>query len=446
MFGKSSICTSSTASDLKDTKSPFFQLMLNFGEDSQNIVERSLLCNNIRGFDTYQNHNPACYVPRAIRGSCTDTNGPLVEQTPQTNVSCNDLSDKMNALSISQPGGISSFPTQQALDNLRALYELSQSSTFSHLWDQVDYWDPSTSTDTSDHGYDKTRNETPSTVTGTMCTWCGVLPPRFVSTNPSFSCKLFLGGVPWDVTENMLVRAFGQFGKVRVEWPGKEQAAHQPKGYVYIILECEKRVRALLDCCSCTVSSGNSKNWFFRIQSRKMKFKEVQVIPWTLEDSNFAPSHSQKIDHNSTVFVGALHGMMNAEGLFKVMNDLFGGVVYAGIDTDKFKYPIGSARVTFSNRRSFLNAVGAAFVQVKTPKFTKKLQVDPYLDDSTCSCCEARQGVYFCREVTCFRYFCGGCWALYHSTDPHKPLVRRSKTNPIPTFTYRSVSSPTEYN
>lgn len=41
------------------------------------------------------------------------------------------------------------------------------------------------------------------------------------------------------------------------------------------------------------------------------------------------------------MFVGALHGMLNAEALASIMNDLFGGVVYAGIDTDKHKYPIG---------------------------------------------------------------------------------------------------------
>lgn len=29
------------------------------------------------------------------------------------------------------------------------------------------------------------------------------------------------------------------------------------------------------------------------------------------------------------------------EGLAYIMNDLFGGVVYAGIDTDKHRYPIG---------------------------------------------------------------------------------------------------------
>ena len=30
-----------------------------------------------------------------------------------------------------------------------------------------------------------------------------------------------------------------------------------------------------------------------------------------------------------------------SEGLAYIMNELFGGVVYAGIDTDKHRYPIG---------------------------------------------------------------------------------------------------------
>lgn len=50
---------------------------------------------------------------------------------------------------------------------------------------------------------------------------------------------------------------------------------------------------------------------------------------------------AQRLDNETTVFVGALHGMLNAEGLARVMNDLFGNVIYAGVDTDKYKYPIG---------------------------------------------------------------------------------------------------------
>ena len=61
--------------------------------------------------------------------------------------------------------------------------------------------------------------------------------------------------------------------------------------------------------------------------------------------------------------------------LAHIMNDLFGGVVYAGIDTDRYKYPIGSGRVTFGNQRSFMRAVKSGFVEIKTPKFTKKVSV-----------------------------------------------------------------------
>ena len=38
-------------------------------------------------------------------------------------------------------------------------------------------------------------------------TWSGQLPPK-THRNPSFSNKIFLGGVPWDVTEASLVQAF----------------------------------------------------------------------------------------------------------------------------------------------------------------------------------------------------------------------------------------------
>lgn len=63
-----------------------------------------------------------------------------------------------------------------------------------------------------------------------------------------------------------------------------------------------------------------------------------------------------------------------ADILALIMHDLFGGVVYAGIDTDRYKYPIGSGRVTFGNLKSFMKAVKAGFVEIKTPKFSKKVR------------------------------------------------------------------------
>ena len=69
------------------------------------------------------------------------------------------------------------------------------------------------------------------------------------------------------------------------------------------------------------------------------------------------------------------HTLCPTDILAHIMNDLFGGVVYAGIDTDRYKYPIGSGRVTFGNQKSFMKAVKAGFVEIKTPKFNKKVRV-----------------------------------------------------------------------
>ena len=41
------------------------------------------------------------------------------------------------------------------------------------------------------------------------------------------------------------MKAFIEFGPVRVEWPGRE-AASPPRGYLYIVFEDEDRVKELL--------------------------------------------------------------------------------------------------------------------------------------------------------------------------------------------------------
>lgn len=199
------------------------------------------------------------------------------------------------------------------------------------------------------------------------CTWSGILPPRthrFITYSP----KVFLGGIPWDISEQSLMQILKPFGQIRVEWPGKEQNAAQPKGYVYVIFESEKQVKALLQACSiqdtfsssssnggsnngnndssstgsipslCSSSiSSNNGNYYYKISSKRIKEKEVEVIPWIIGDSNYIKSTSQKLDSTKTVFVGALHGKLTAEALAKIMNDLFDGVVYAGKFDHKLK-------------------------------------------------------------------------------------------------------------
>ena len=44
----------------------------------------------------------------------------------------------------------------------------------------------------------------PAASTEPSLTWSGQLPPRAYK-NPTYSAKVFLGGVPWDITEGKLL-------------------------------------------------------------------------------------------------------------------------------------------------------------------------------------------------------------------------------------------------
>ena len=288
------------------------------------------------------------------------------------------------------------------------------------------------------------------------CSWKGILPAKTYKSPVVYSTKVFVGGLPWDITEEDIIKEFGVFGPCRVEWTHKEKfnsnvnkTQHQfhkypfnnqntvenpvkqrsSPAFVYVIYENEFSVRGLVNNCIEDYANGRDRvEFFFKISTRRVRNKEVQIIPWILADNNYALCTPKDLDPKKTVFVGNLHGRIGARDLAHIMNELFGGVVYAGIDIDKLKYPIGSGRVTFASQQNFMLAIRASFVDIKTSKFSKRVQIDPYLEDVECCMCNEDKGIYFCRDFKCFNYYCAMCWSGQHAFDisrEHKPLMRR---------------------
>lgn len=62
--------------------------------------------------------------------------------------------------------------------------------------------------------------------------------------------------------------------------------------------------------------------------------------------------------------------------LAMIMDRLYGGVCYAGIDTDpELKYPKGAGRVAFSNQQSYIAAISARFVQLQHGEIDKRVSM-----------------------------------------------------------------------
>lgn len=132
---------------------------------------------------------------------------------------------------------------------------------------------------------------------------------------------------------------------------------------------------------------------------------------------------------------------VNLVELAMIMDRLYGGVCYAGIDTDpELKYPKvrysqflrqnnklyiwllyfrslfisrknkqGAGRVAFSNQQSYIAAISARFVQLQHNDIDKRVEVKPYvLDDQMCDECQGQRcsgkfAPFFCANVTCLQ-------------------------------------------
>uniref|UniRef100_A0A3P8XJE6 RRM domain-containing protein n=1 Tax=Esox lucius TaxID=8010 RepID=A0A3P8XJE6_ESOLU len=252
-----------------------------------------------------------------------------------------------------------------------------------------------------------------------------------------FSRKVFVGGLPPDIDEDEITTSFRRFGHLVVDWPHKAESKSYfpPKGYAFLLFQEETSVQALIEACM-----EEDGKLYLCVSSPTIKDKPVQIRPWNLSDSDFVMDGSQPLDPRKTIFVGGVPRPLRAVELAMIMDRLYGGVCYAGIDTDpELKYPKGAGRVAFSNQQSYIAAISARFVQLQHGDIDKRVEVKPYvLDDQLCDECQgARCGgkfaPFFCANVTCLQYYCEFCWSNIHSRagrEFHKPLVKEGADRP----------------
>jgi cytoplasmic polyadenylation element-binding protein len=252
-----------------------------------------------------------------------------------------------------------------------------------------------------------------------------------------YSRKVFVGGLPPDIDEDEITMAFRRFGPLIVDWPHKAESKSYfpPKGYCFLLFQDELSVQALTEACLV-----DDTKMYWCVTSPTMKDKPVQIRPWNLADSDFVMDGSQPLDPRKTIFVGGVPRPLRAVELAMIMERLYGGVCYAGIDTDpELRYPKGAGRIAFSNQQSYIAAISARFVQLQHADIDKRVEVKPYvLDDQLCDECQgARCGgkfaPFFCASVTCLQYYCEHCWSQIHARpgrEFHKPLVKEGADRP----------------
>ncbi|CAH2322384.1 cytoplasmic polyadenylation element-binding 3 isoform X5 [Pelobates cultripes] len=252
-----------------------------------------------------------------------------------------------------------------------------------------------------------------------------------------YSRKVFVGGLPPDIDEDEITASFRRFGPLVVDWPHKAESKSYfpPKGYAFLLFQDESSVQALIDACL-----EEDGKLYLCVSSPTIKDKPVQIRPWNLSDSDFVMDGSQPLDPRKTIFVGGVPRPLRAVELAMIMDRLYGGVCYAGIDTDpELKYPKGAGRVAFSNQQSYIAAISARFVQLQHNDIDKRVEVKPYvLDDQMCDECQGTRcggkfAPFFCANVTCLQYYCEYCWASIHSRagrEFHKPLVKEGGDRP----------------
>ncbi|VDN04620.1 unnamed protein product [Thelazia callipaeda] len=248
-----------------------------------------------------------------------------------------------------------------------------------------------------------------------------------------FARKVFVGGLPIDVTEEEITSTFSQFGPVLVDWPRRPDTARYMTGYVFLVFEDESSVQSLVNKCH-----KEDEKYYLFVSSPTMRDKPVQVRPWRLIDMEYVLGENFILNPRRTIFIGGVPRPTKARELASILEQLYGPVCYVGIDIDpELKYPKGAARVTFSTEQAFITAISGRFVNIPHADVFKRVEIKPYMmDEQMCDECEGllcseRYAPYFCGDTSCLQYYCETCWDNFHYGEfsdenkaLHKPLVR----------------------
>jgi len=289
-----------------------------------------------------------------------------------------------------------------------------------------------------------------------MPSWRGYLPMKFESMTidhyqmtSHFSQKVFLGGIPAELTEAELLLVLRKFGKCNIKWPKNDGLSQNMPGFCHVVFRESRSVCELLK--HCTRQQRSTIDYFLHIHMttpsistglpiRTNRLKPIQVVPWNIKDNVYV---MQQMDISSgdvtfkdwsrTIFVSPLHGKMTAFSLATIMANVFGPVSMAQINTDKYGYPTGTGTVLFADSHSYMRAVAAGAIDIKCDCFHKLLDIDPFLrENEPCAFCPSSADL-FCRNFHCLRSFCKQCWVNKHGPKPladHQPATRRQQ--PLP--------------
>jgi hypothetical protein len=286
-----------------------------------------------------------------------------------------------------------------------------------------------------------------------MPSWRGYLPMKFepmimdqYQITSHFSQKVFLGGIPAELTEAELLLVLRKFGKCNIKWPKNDGVNNHMPGFCHVVF-CESRsVCELLK--HCTRQQRSTIDYFLHIHMttsspstglsmRTNRLKPIQIVPWNVRDNVYVMQQADVSngelkfkDWSRTIFVSPLHGKMTAFSLATIMSNVFGRVSMAQINTDKYGYPTGTGTILFTDSHSYMRAVAAGAIDIKCDCFHKLLDIDPFLrENEPCAFCPALADL-FCRNFHCLRSYCKQCWINKHGSKPladHQPATRRQQ-------------------